>query len=37
MSDHLFLLDKHEPDKLLRYEAMINRQRNHAIAELEMV
>jgi hypothetical protein len=35
MSDHLFLPEKDELDKLLRYEAMINRQLNHAIAELE--
>ena len=35
MTDHLFLPSKEELDKLLRYEAMINRQLNHAIAELE--
>jgi len=35
MTDHLFLPEKDELDKLLRYEAMINRQLNHAIAELE--
>jgi hypothetical protein len=35
MSDHLFLPQKDELDKLLRYEAMINWQLNHAIAELE--
>jgi hypothetical protein len=35
MTDHLFLPEKEELDKLLRYEAMINRQLNHAIAELE--
>jgi len=37
MSDHPFLPEKDELDKLLRYEAMINRQLNHAIAELERV
>jgi hypothetical protein len=37
MSDHLFLPQKDELDRLLRYEAMINRQLNHAIAELERV
>jgi len=37
MSDHLFLPGKDELDKLLRYEAMINRQLNHAIAELERI
>jgi hypothetical protein len=31
------LPEKEELDKLLRYEAMINRQLNHAIAELERV
>src|SRR6266480_573381 len=35
MTDHLFLPEKEELDKLLRYEAMINKQLNHAIAELE--
>jgi hypothetical protein len=35
MTDHLFLPEKDELDKLLRYEAMINRQLNHAIGELE--
>ncbi|MBZ5653584.1 MAG: hypothetical protein LAO18_24250 [Acidobacteriia bacterium] len=35
MTDHLFLPEKEELDRLLRYEAMINRQLNHAIAELE--
>lgn len=35
LTDHLFLPGKDELDKLLRYEAMINRQLNHAIAELE--
>jgi len=35
ITDHLFLPEKDELDKLLRYEAMINRQLNHAIAELE--
>ena len=33
--DHLFLPSKEELDKLLRYEAMINKQLNHALAELE--
>ncbi len=37
MTDHLFLPEKEDLDKLLRYEAMINRQLNHAIAELERV
>jgi len=37
LSDHLFLPEKEELDKLLRYEALINRQLNHAIAELERV
>ena len=37
MTDHLFLPEKEELDKLLRYEAMINRHLNHAIAELERV
>jgi hypothetical protein len=37
MMDHLFLPEKEELDKLLRYEAMINRQLNHAIAELDRV
>jgi hypothetical protein len=35
ITDHLFLPEKEELEKLLRYEAMINRQLNHAIAELE--
>ncbi|PYV80401.1 MAG: hypothetical protein DMG96_00760 [Acidobacteria bacterium] len=35
ITDHLFLPLKEELDKLLRYEAMINKQLNHAIAELE--
>jgi len=35
ITDHLFLPEKDELDKLLRYEAKINRQLNHAIAELE--
>jgi hypothetical protein len=35
ITDHLFLPDKEELEKLLRYEANINRQLNHAIAELE--
>ena len=37
MTDHLFLPEKEELEKLLRYEAMINRQLNHSIAELERV
>ena len=37
LTDHLFLPEKEELDKLLRYEAMINRQLNHEIAELERV
>jgi hypothetical protein len=32
ITDHLFLPEKEGLDKLLRYEAMINRQLNHAIA-----
>lgn len=35
ITDHLFLPPNEELDKFLRYEAMINRQLNHAIAELE--
>ena len=35
LTDHLFLPEKEDLDKLMRYEAMINRQLNHAIAELE--
>ena len=35
MTDHLFLPEKDELDKLLRYEAMINRQLEHAMVELE--
>jgi len=35
ITDHLFLPPKEELDKLLRYEAMINKQLDHAIAELE--
>ena len=37
LTDHLFLPEKEELDKLLRYEAMINRQLNHAITEMERV
>jgi hypothetical protein len=37
LTDHLFLPGKEDLDKLLRYEAMINRQLNHAIVELERV
>jgi hypothetical protein len=35
MTDHLFLPANEDLDKLLQYEAMINKQLNHAIAELE--
>jgi len=35
ITDHLFLPEREELDKLLRYEAIINRQLNHAIGELE--
>jgi hypothetical protein len=35
LTDHLFLPEREELDKLARYEAMINRELNHAIAELE--
>jgi hypothetical protein len=35
MIDHLFLPANEDADKLLRYEAMIYKQLNHAIAELE--
>jgi hypothetical protein len=35
MTDHLFLPEKEELDKILRCEAMINRELNHAMAELE--
>jgi hypothetical protein len=37
MTDHLFLPSNEELEKLLRYEAMITRQLNHAISELERV
>ena len=37
LTDHLFLPEKEDLDKLLRYEAMINRQLNHAMGELERV
>ena len=37
MTDHLFLPEKDELEKMLRYEGMINRQLNHALAELERV
>jgi hypothetical protein len=37
MTDHLFFPEKEDLDKLLRYEAMINRQLNHAMGELERV
>jgi len=35
ITDHLFLPSKEELDKMLRYEALLNRQLNHALAELE--
>jgi hypothetical protein len=35
ITDHLFLPSNEELDKLVRYEALLNRQLNHAIAELE--
>jgi hypothetical protein len=35
MTDHLFLPTDDNADKLLRYEAMVNKQLNHAISELE--
>ena len=35
MTDHLLLPSNEDLERLLRYEAMINRQLNHAIAELE--
>ena len=35
ITDHLFLPEKEELDRLLRYEATINRQLNQAIGELE--
>ena len=35
ITDHLLLPSKEDVDKLLRYEAMINKQLNHASAELE--
>jgi hypothetical protein len=35
ITDHLFLPEKEELVRLSRYEAMINRQLNHAIAEVE--
>jgi len=35
ITDHLFLPSNEELERLLRYEAMISRQLNHAIAELE--
>ena len=37
ITDHLFLPSREEVDKLIRYEAMINKQLNHAVAELERV
>ncbi len=37
MTDHLFLPSRETADKLLRYEAMINKHLNHAIPELERV
>src|ERR1019366_1057470 len=35
ITDHLLLPSNEELDKLVRYEALLNRQLNHAIAELE--
>jgi hypothetical protein len=35
LTDHLFLPSSEGIDALLRYEAMISRQLNHAMAELE--
>jgi len=35
LTDHLFVPSKEDVDKLLRYEVMIRKQLNHAIAELE--
>jgi hypothetical protein len=35
ITDHLFLPSNEELEKLLRYEALLNRQLNHAFAELE--
>ena len=35
ITDHLFLPSKEEVDRTLRYEALLNRQLNHAIGELE--
>jgi len=35
ITDHLFLPSKEDLDKLLRYEALLNRHLNHAFAELE--
>jgi hypothetical protein len=35
LTDHLFLPSKEDLEGLLRYEAMIHRQLNHALAELE--
>ena len=35
ITDHLLLPSKEDVDKLLRYEAMINKQLNYASAELE--
>ena len=37
LTDHLFLPEKEELDKLLRYEAMVNRQLNHAMGELDRI
>jgi hypothetical protein len=36
-TDHLFLPEKEELDKLLHYEAMINRGLSHEMVELERV
>jgi hypothetical protein len=37
LTDHLFLPERDELDRLLRRETMINRQLNHALAELERI
>ncbi len=37
LTDHFFLPEKEELDKLLRYEAGVNRQLTHAMTELDRV
>ena len=37
LTDHLFLLSKEDLDGVLRHQAMIHRQLNHVIAEIERV